>query len=371
MTNHEAVNRLFSMEGATHIYSSDPTLLTPADLYQIKNNPAQLAALQSCNIYLIVRRQRIYLDSQGFACNGRAVTGNFLVRRETTLTPIPFTFEISEESVPREIPILQVTVAENGCAMLITTPLGQHEISVNVVVARAKSTLSDQETGLVVLYVGQSIGKKNPRTALDRLLSHTTLQRILAETSTHFYEREVLLLLYRFEHGRTLISNGGDFNVDFEACDQRDAAHLNRLRNIRLNRHDIVSLAEAALINYFKPDYNKLLKSTNFANGRLSVLKRLLGKGIAGLIVELSTVNLRSRIGTFHAPPTGLTDFMPIEVLEGRYLDDELIKQQWQEELVRMAHTHIARFALTTPQERETFLHGVVFSGHGDRFMGC
>jgi len=39
------VTRQFSMEGATHLYSSLPFMLTPADLYSVKNNPAHKAAL--------------------------------------------------------------------------------------------------------------------------------------------------------------------------------------------------------------------------------------------------------------------------------------------------------------------------------------
>ncbi|WP_269457973.1 hypothetical protein [Pseudomonas trivialis] len=32
-----------------------------------------------------------------------------------------------------------------------------------------------------------------------------------------------------------------------------------------------------------------------------------------------------------------------------------------------MAHTHLAQFPLTTPQERETFMHGMVWLGQTQR----
>ena len=56
MTDLGGVTRQFSMKGATHPYSSLPFMLTPADLYSVKNNPAHKAALLGCNIYLIARR---------------------------------------------------------------------------------------------------------------------------------------------------------------------------------------------------------------------------------------------------------------------------------------------------------------------------
>ncbi|KAB0568433.1 hypothetical protein C9383_09325 [Pseudomonas palleroniana] len=364
MTDLGDITRQFSMEGATHLYSSFPAMLTPADLYRVKDNPTHKAALLGCNIYLIVRRQRIYLKPEGFALNGRTVAGEFLVLREQGMTAVPFVYEISHSSIPDDIPIDDVAVALNGTSLIVLTPEGKQFIAVNVIVAAAKSALEPHDTDLEILYVGQGIGRTGSRTALDRLQSHSKFQQILAETSTHFPEREVLLLLYRFEHGKTIISNGGDFNVEAQASAEQDSAHLDRLRNVRLNRKEVVSLAEAGLINYFKPYYNTLLKTTNFSSkDKLKVLKQLLKKGIAGLVVELCSVNLRSRIGTVHAVPIDLTEIMPVEVLDGRNIEEEDIKERWQEQLKEMAHSHYAKFALTTTQERNTFLHGTTFIG--------
>lgn len=356
--------RQFSMEGATHLYSSFPAMLTPADLYRLKDNPAHKEALLACNVYLIARRPRIYIKPEGFALSGRTVTGEFLVQGEHGMTAVPFVYEISGSSIPDDVPIEDVAVALNGTSLVIMTPAGQQFVAVNAIIATARSLLTPQDTDLEVLYVGQAIGRTKSRNALDRLLSHNKLQQILAETSTHFPEREVLLLLYRFEHGRTIISNGGDFNVEAQASDEQDSAHMDRLRSVRLNRKEVVSLAEAGLINYFKPYYNTLIKTSIFSSkDKLKVLKQLLMKGIAGLVVELCSVNLRSRIGTVHAVPMELADFMPAEVLDGRNLEDEGMREQLREQLKQMAHTHYARFPLTTTQERNTFLHGTTFIG--------
>lgn len=370
MNDINNVQRLYSMEGAAHLYSSDPAMLTPADLYNVKYEPAHLAALQNCNIYLIVRRPRVYLQPESFSLSGRTVTGNFLVRRAQGMVAVPFVYEIPESSIPADVPIVDVAIAVNGAAMVAITPCGKQMMSASVIIAASEHELADEDTAMEVLYVGQGIGRTRARTALDRLQCHSTLQRILADTLTNFYEHEVLLLLYRFEHGRTVVSNGGDFNVDAQADDNADLAHFKRLQGVRLKRHEVVSLVEAGLINYFKPYYNSLLKATSFlAKNKLKVLRQLMAKGPTGLIVELSTVNLRSRIGTLHAIPVDLAAAYPPEVLDGRNINDEQTRERWREELRRVAHTHIAKFALTTADERETFMHGTVFLGDSERIM--
>ncbi|ELQ09546.1 hypothetical protein A986_23245, partial [Pseudomonas fluorescens BRIP34879] len=197
------------------------------------------------NIYLITARRRVLINPYDLQLQGRTVHGSFfLVMDETGEQPIPFSYEIPPITPGDRDAIEQVQVAPNGTHLLITTATRQVITAAHIVVA---------------LYVGQGLGKVNALTAVDRLLNHTTLQRILAEASTNTPELEISLLLYRFEHGRTVISNGGDLNLDPEACEQEDHAHFERLRSVRLNRDEVVTLAEAALINHFKPQYNTLL----------------------------------------------------------------------------------------------------------------
>lgn len=150
--------------------------------------------------------------------------------------------------------------------------------------------------------------------------------------------------------------------METQASDAQDSAHFDRLRDVQLRRHELISLAEAALINYFKPRYNTLLKKTNFAaSGKLRVLQQLMKKGIAGLVVELCSVNIRSRLGTASAIPIEPVDLFSEEVLEGRNIQEPEIKQRWQQDLNVITHSQWARFALTTTQERNTSLHGSKF----------
>ncbi|EON11730.1 hypothetical protein C266_20974 [Pandoraea sp. SD6-2] len=221
---------------------------------------------------------------------------------------------------------------------------------------------------LCVLYVGQGIGRTQKRTALDRLTRHSTLQRILAETQTFHPDHEILLLLYRFEHGNVFASNGGDMTVDASATHEEDLQHLSQLSNVHLGRGSIVSLAEAGLIRYFQPQYNVQLKSADFtAKKKITVLTKVLNQGITGLIVEIGSGNLNSRLFTPSAPPFNMETLLSPEALRGDRLETNELKQQWAEEIHAMAHTHIAKFPLTSPDERDTFLHGTKWVGEEER----
>jgi len=54
-------------------------------------------------------------------------------------------------------------------------------------------------------------------------------------------------------------------------------------------------------------------------------------------------------------------------LLSGERLETEEMRQQWAEDVKLMAHTQYASFPLTTPEERDTFLHGTIWNGETER----
>jgi hypothetical protein len=66
---------IYCAEGSIHLYSSEPSALTPADLYQAKQNPALRQLLKDCNIYLIAARPRILIDSEEVVVEDGCVHG--------------------------------------------------------------------------------------------------------------------------------------------------------------------------------------------------------------------------------------------------------------------------------------------------------
>jgi hypothetical protein len=375
MASNEAPQRgtrtIYCAEGGIHLYSSEPSALTPADLYQAKQNPALRQLLKDCNIYVIAARPRILIDPEEVVVEGGCVYGRFIVQRATGVVHVPFTWHLplGWETVTAD----DVGVAQTGTHIDLNLSSRHSLVPAHIVVAHAQSALRNVDKDLEVLYVGQGIGRSRQRSALDRLLGHTTLQRILAEMTTFYPHSEVLLLLYRFEHRKTFISTGGDLTAEPLASEEEEHAHLDRMRTVSLSRHEQIALAEAALIRHFQPWFNVQIKSNNFSGQKkLKVLDGLLKKDFTGLIVEICSSNISSRLRTAQASPLELGDLFPPEALNGSRLETDEDKAEWQRQLHTMAHTHFANFPLTTPEERDTFMHGVRWHGQEERqnFMG-
>jgi len=370
-TNQPRSRTIYNAEGGIHLYSSEASALTPAALYQVKDDPVLRQLLCDCNIYLIVARRRILMEAQELAVKKGKVHGLFIVQRTTGVVYVPFSWQLPEGW--EEVADDAIEVIQAGTHLRLCRDTRQFLVPAHVIVAHALSGLEDSDKDLDVLYVGQALGRSQQRSAIDRLLGHTTLQRILAEMTTFYPESEVLLLLYRFEHGRTLVSTGGDLTAVPLASLEEERAHLDRMQATSLSRHEQIALAEAALIRYFQPWFNVQIKNNDFTRKKkIKVLDGLLKKDITGVIVEICTSNIASRLTSAQAPPLQLTDFFEPDILNGSALDNDDDKRKWHQQLQAMAHTHIASFALTTPEERDTFMHGVRWHGEEQRmgFMG-
>jgi hypothetical protein len=359
-------SRTYATEGSIHLYSSEPVVLTPAELYQAKSNSELQALTENCNVYIIATRRRILINPDDFRLEGGKLSGQFIVQRPSGIEKIPFSWQVPKPIVA--FPDLDIGVVFSGTHICISAGGLSSIVASHVLVASAESNISQYDKDLTVLYVGQGIGRSKKRSAIDRLLNHSTMQRILAEWVTYYPDSEILLLLYRFEHGRSYLSTGGDFNAEPLSAIAEERAHMERMGDVRLSRHDKVALAEAGLIKYFQPWFNVQIKGSDFsARKKLKVLEHLLQKDMTGLIVEICTSNLRSRLQTEQAQPMNLHDLYDPDVLSGSRLTSTADKLKWAQELHLIAHSHFATFPLTTPEQRDTFMHGNIWFGSDER----
>ena len=145
----------------------------------------------------------------------------------------------------------------------------------------------DDLNAFQVLYVGQAIGDGS-RGAMDRLISHSTLQKILARLPYDHPDQEIALFMYQFDHSNILSSNG---NTE-SAIDSED--NESRLQKVIANppeKKEMIGVIEAALIRYFQPEYNEKFKNS-FPRTTQKTLKPYYDLDITGLIVELDSSDL-------------------------------------------------------------------------------
>lgn len=358
--------RKFIAEGALHLFSGLPTTLSPADVFHAVDDDQLRTALEGCNIYIVTCRQRIWIDRESIHVTEDMVSGLLHVARDRWTT-LPFKFRLSYEHHLNQLESLKVTVSTEGTHLVVERKASTVTIPAYVIIAQAECNLNESERDLNVMYVGQSVGRTRSRLAIDRLSNHATLQRILADVHTYNPHTEIILLLYRFDQSQIIISTGGDLNLSPMASGQQDADHFRQLSNASVGRRARISLAEAALINYFQPKYNKVFMRTNFATQRkLKLLREVLDQDLTGLIVEICSHTLGSRLRSETRAPMEL-DAAIIAGYQRLAAEDKELSERAREELTQMQHTHHADFPLTNADERDTFLHGTRWIGANER----
>lgn len=126
-----------------------------------------------------------------------------------------------------------------------------------------------------IAYIGQSYGTDGSRIAVDRLLSHSTLQKVLSNCQSSSSEYSVRILMMDFEQ---------DYNIDFVQYGSFNALVSTQPQ---LSENQIINIAEATLIHFFKPEYNKDFVST-FPSEKHTSYREIYDKGYTEVTLDLS-----------------------------------------------------------------------------------
>jgi len=157
-----------------------------------------------------------------------------------------------------DFPYTSINININDDIFLIQNPTFPNVMPIyaqDVFSTYAKSLIEKQE--FEVLYFGQAYGKEGDRTAFNRLSSHSTLQKILTDCQTKYPNKHIYLLL--LEITPITISTFNGISKSFQKSEDESEEHMQTVLSTPLAEQQIINISEAALINYFKPEYN-----TNF-----------------------------------------------------------------------------------------------------------
>lgn len=149
--------------------------------------------------------------------------------------------------------------------------------------------IGDEALGnLEVLYVGQAYGDGS-RSAHDRLRSHETLQKILADVQYLSPDDEVWVLMFEYNQYQIISSFDGRTKGTIDGPE--DSARFHSIFENPLTEHQQICLAEAGLIRYFKPRYNEIYKES-FPSSNQKILAACFELDFSGLTVEINTDEL-------------------------------------------------------------------------------
>lgn len=105
-----------------------------------------------------------------------------------------------------------------------------------------------------VLYIGQAFGKEGERTAFDRLEAHSTLQKILTDLPEKYPTKHVYILLMVINANLNMSFDG--ISNQFSRNEVESEKHMHDVISDLPRENQIINITEAALINFFKPEYN-------------------------------------------------------------------------------------------------------------------
>lgn len=245
----------------------------------------------NCHIYAISRRPLLSFCPATFAFQNEKVTGNVVYFKEGEKCQVPFEidFQLCDGAVCMEL---------SGFPHREFWTFDAQRKKVRQMSASALTTLAGLHTSvedfqlIEVLYIGQAYGTGD-RAAFERLRSHSTLQKILADVQYRTPESEVYVLMFEYKPYRILSIMDGMMKA--EGDEKEDAARYFSVVNNPLDEKQQICLAEAALIRYFRPIYNKIYRD-NFPSNKHKVLEGCYKLDFSGLVVEINTEELMFKL---------------------------------------------------------------------------
>lgn len=208
--------------------------------------------LADCNLYVVTRRPRTYITPGSVRISRRGLlTGRVAIEHFNKYSQrrfkMPFLLEgdsrlIWREDMPRDY--YQIIEKKSSRLMYHGDPW-----SLAFLASGLSAELAMQE----VIYVGQSVGTKRERRSLDRIVAHKTIQKIYADHSGQDYDIFINPLRISGSSSTFELSAQADFSMSKYVA-ELTARSFNSDRSIYA---ESVNLCEAALISYFRPEYNQ------------------------------------------------------------------------------------------------------------------
>ncbi len=290
----------YASEYSIGMYLGSYQFLQQTELEEFAKHQKVFNDNNPCNIYFILKRPRLSLDK-----NYIKVTNDFI--------ELKYYIHIEDKKLEKYIKMSKLQ-EYNNINIVTEYPYNTFELIFNkseksyfklsALVDDIQQYIYDEEPKLdyEVLYIGQAFGQDGKRTAIDRLGSHSTLQKIYSEAMQRNPDSEIWLLL-----GNFMEQTFGVMSGQVKIPKENEEEDLNRFTNF-MNRNTSnftdkqkINFTEAALIQMYLPKYNKEYKGT-FPSQNHSSYDECYKLGVNGIVIETDTSNWRRWLFTEHLP---------------------------------------------------------------------
>lgn len=243
--------------------------------------------LDKCHIYIIATRPNAYFIADGLKHDGDMLSGQIGykisgVEHRVNFNDVPFELSDGAVEIRCNYPFRELwtyNAAGDQIRYLAATQFA--------------SILGAQNSDGVlnrfeVQYVGQAIGQGN-RSAQQRLMSHSTFQKILALSAHDTPDNEIVVFMFQFDHEQVFTSMDGRA-TGAVADDSNGKRLMGAIRNPP-DKKQKIAMVEAGLIRYFQPHFNEVFK-LKFPSTKHKTLQSCKALDVSALIVELDTSDL-------------------------------------------------------------------------------
>jgi len=291
--------RKYISEYAINLCTARVLMVTASQLlsgWELFDSDKEIA--DCCHIYIISKMPRICFRQDTFEYKNGRVSGHlqYKVLGEVREAPFDIEFPLVDGATTLELssyPHREIRTYNDNREVIRYFPA-------NVIMHTSIHRKQRKELQhLEVLYVGQAFGDGN-RSAYERLQSHNTLQKILADLQAECPDDEVYLLMFEYVPYRIFSMING--SVKAKKSIDEDSAHFFSIQDNPLTEHQQICLAEASLIRYFGPKYNSIYKDS-FPSRSHKILAECYNLDFSALTIEINTEELYHSLYSEHTSP--------------------------------------------------------------------
>ncbi|MFN8437005.1 MAG: hypothetical protein U0V72_05135 [Cytophagales bacterium] len=287
------------MDKKTFKYASEFAVLMYLDTYQILQQTelelygktqTAFSGNNPCNIYFILRRPKLSIDPN-YCIKGKGYYElKYFIHEQDKRHERKFRTKINTDEYDfyTQYPYNYFSLVNKKNQDLNC----HYKLAVIVDAIHEKSDTIEPLLDLEVLYIGQAFGEDGNRTAIDRLGSHSTLQKIYSEAMQRNPDSEIWILLASFQQKNISTMNG---MITMSQSNEKE--DFNRWMNFNNGENPFsdkqkINFTEAALIRTFLPQYNKEYKDT-FPNPAHSSYSECYSLDLNAIVVEMDMTEAR------------------------------------------------------------------------------
>lgn len=282
----------FASEGSVLMFLDKYQILQQTELKEYAKHQKTFTEQNPCNLYFILKRPRVTIDPKSFQYDTDSICIDTLIQVQNQNLKFPIRLANKNQSnkirLDTEYPYSIFSLYDNNDEHLLTAKTAvlldamQYDFPINY-------PLLDFE----VLYIGQSIGEDGKRTAIDRLYSHNTLQKIYSEAISRNPDSEIWLMLTSFRQ-KNVASVSGHINITEGTEKENFQRFLNFAKRdyLAFSDQQKITFTEAALIRCFEPQYNIDYKDT-FPSPSHSSYSECYKLDINAIVIQIDTSEIK------------------------------------------------------------------------------